>query len=142
VCLRWFQSSDPGYPVVVKALSGLSIAGATLCYTSQNLAEFWNVCTRPASSNGYGLSIAEVDERAKLFESRLHLLPENLAVHIEWRHLVVAYRVSGAQVHDARLVASMHVHGVSRLLTFNQGDFLRYTDIETIHPGSISAATQ
>jgi hypothetical protein len=29
-------------------------------------------------------------------------LPDNTAVHEEWRKVVLAYSVSGVQVHDAR----------------------------------------
>jgi predicted nucleic acid-binding protein len=31
----------------------------------------------------------------------------------------------GVQVHDARIVAVMNVHGVTHLLTLNGGDFSR-----------------
>ncbi len=109
-----------------------------LCYTSQNVAEFWNACTRLVDRNGYGLSPQDTDRRAKVFEERLRLLPDSLAVHEEWRRLLVTRNVSGVQVHDARLVASMHVHGVKRILTFNTRDFSRYTDIEAIHPRNVS----
>jgi predicted nucleic acid-binding protein len=50
----------------------------------------------------------------------------------------VDHRVSGAQVHDARLVAAMRVHGVKRILTFNTRDFTRFTGIEAIHPADLS----
>ncbi len=33
--------------------------------------------------------------------------------------------IIGKQVHDARLVAVCHVHGVTHLLTFNVGHFVR-----------------
>ena len=48
--------------------------------------------------------------------------------------LLLTYSVSGAQVHDARLVASMLVYGVKRILTFNDKDFSRYKLIEAVHP--------
>ena len=108
--------------------------GVMLCYTSQNLAEFWNTCTRPADRNGYGLGIRETDLRAGVIESNLQLLPDSLAVHQEWRRIVVDDAVSGVQVHDARLVAAMRVHGVKKILTFNQRDFVRYSDIQALHP--------
>jgi hypothetical protein len=38
---------------------------------------------------------------------------------------VGALGVVGKQVHDARLVAVCHAHGVSHLLTFNVGHFTR-----------------
>jgi hypothetical protein len=67
------------------------------------------------------------------------LLPDSLAVHQEWRRLLVTYNVSGVQVHDARLVAAMRVQDVPRILTFNDKDFARYRDIEAVHPRSVSA---
>jgi len=45
--------------------------------------------------------------------------------------------VSGVQVHDARLAAAMRVHGVKRILTFNDRDFARYADMEAIHPRAV-----
>jgi predicted nucleic acid-binding protein len=66
------------------------------------------------------------------------LLPDNIATHEEWRKLLVAYSVSGVQVHDARLVAAMKVHSVKRILTFNDKDFARYNDIEAVHPRAVS----
>src|SRR6266851_5364033 len=110
---------------------------AVLCYTSQNVAEFWNACTRPVDRNGYGLSPQDTDHRARLFEEKLRLLPDSLAVHEQWRRLLVTHSVSGVQVHDARLVAAMLVHGVKHILTFNDKDFARYTDIEAVHPRSV-----
>ena len=50
--IRWVQPGDPDYPVVESALETLAGQGAILCYTSQNVAEFWNACTRPADRNG------------------------------------------------------------------------------------------
>ena len=61
------------------------------------------------------------------------MLPDSLAVHEEWRRLLVTHGVSGVQVHDARLAAAMRVHGVKRILTFNDRDFTRFTHIEAIH---------
>jgi len=42
---------------------------------------------------------------------------------------VVSFGVSGVQVHDARLVAAMTVHGVTHILTLNPTDFARYTTV-------------
>jgi predicted nucleic acid-binding protein len=43
------------------------------------------------------------------------------------------------QVHDARLAATMEAHGIPYLLTLNQPDFLRYANVEAIHPGQIQS---
>lgn len=134
VLLRWVKPDDRDFPVTQSSVAALLRAGAVLCYTSQNVAEFWNACTRPLDRNGYGLSPHEADRRARSFETRLQLLPDSLAVHLEWRKLLVNYGVSGVQVYDARLVAAMHVHGVKHILTFNDRDFVRYTDVQAINP--------
>lgn len=137
VLLRWVKPDHSDYPAIAAAIEALLRRDGLLCYTSQNVAEFWNACTRPTDRNGYGLSPQETDRRARFFEDRLRLLPDNLAVHEEWRRLLVSYNVSGVQVHDARLVAAMQVHDVKRILTFNNKDFARYTDIEAVHPRAV-----
>jgi predicted nucleic acid-binding protein len=137
ILIRWVKPDDRDYPLVNAAVDRLIDQGCTLLYTSQNLAEFWNTCTRPVEQNGYGLSIEETDARASVIESTLDLLPDGDAIHLEWRRLVVTFRVSGAKVHDARLVAAMHVHGVPRILTFNERDFARYTSVEALHPKAL-----
>jgi predicted nucleic acid-binding protein len=137
ILIRWVQPSDPDYAVVEAALRTLVKSEAVLCYTSQNLAEFWNALTRPASRNGFGLTSEETDRRARRFEARLRLLADSLAVHKEWRKLLVDYGVSGVQVHDTRLVAAMHVHGAKRILTFNTRDFARFAGVEALHPEEV-----
>jgi predicted nucleic acid-binding protein len=140
VLLRWVKPDHSDYPAIVSATDAILRHDGVLCYTSQNVAEFWNACTRPVDHNGYGLLPQEADRRARFFEERLRLLPDSLAVHEEWRKLLVTQSVSGVQVHDARLVAAMRVHGVKRILTFNARDFARYVDIEAVHPRSVSPA--
>ena len=84
--------------------------------------------------NGYGLSIAETDRRAKLIEADFSLLPDTERIHVEWRSLVVIHSVAGVKVHDARLVAAMKVHGITHLLTLDAEDFSRYPGIHVVHP--------
>jgi predicted nucleic acid-binding protein len=137
ILLRWVKPDHSDYPIIVSAIDSILQSGGVLCYTSQNLGEFWNACTRPPDRNGYGLSPQETDRRAKLFEEKLRLLPDSLAVHEEWRRLLVTHGVSGVQVHDAKLAAAMLIHGVKWILTFNDRDFARYTDIEAVHPRAV-----
>jgi predicted nucleic acid-binding protein len=136
VLLRWIKRDDRDYPIVVSAVDLILKHGAVLCYTSQNVAEFWNTCTRPLERNGYALSVHETDQRARFFETKLRLLEDSVAIHHEWRQLLVTHRVSGVKVHDARLVAAMKIHGVKYILTFNEKDFIRYTDIKAVHPAA------
>jgi len=105
-----------------------------------NLAEFWNVCTRPADRNGFGFSVAETDERATLIEAKFSFAADSDATHHEWRRIVVAAGVSGIQVHDARMVAAMRVHGIANLLTLNAKDFHRFSGITVLSPDEVLAS--
>lgn len=97
ILLRWVKPNNRDYPVVVSATDAILRRGGVLCYTSQNVGEFWNACTRPVDRNGYGLSPEETDRQARSFEEKLRLLPDSLAVHQEWRKLLVTYTVSGVR---------------------------------------------
>src|ERR1035441_1556359 len=126
ILLRLVRRDHTEYALVRGAVTILRRRGAGLYFTLQNMAEFWNACTRPRERNGFGLSIAEAAEGARELEEILTLLPESAAVYREWRRLVVAYRVSGVKVHDARLVAVLRAYRIRHLLTFNEADFRRY----------------
>src|SRR5437867_12853291 len=100
ILLRWIKPDDRDYQLVASAIDAMLQVGAVLCYTSQNVGEFSNTCTRPLDRNGYGLAPKEADGRAHFFEDRLRLLADSLAVHNEWRRMLVAHSISGVQVHD------------------------------------------
>ena len=138
ILLRLLNPTDSEYAVVRSAVDALAARVDRLCFVPQNLVEFWNVCTRPTGNNGFGLTGAETDARAKLIESQFLLLRDNGRIHAEWRRLVVAYSVAGVQVHDARLVAAMLAHNVPRLLTLNDRDFARYGGISVVHPRDVA----
>jgi predicted nucleic acid-binding protein len=141
ILLRFVKDDDRDYPLVRRAIAQLWAGRKTLCYTSQNLGEFWNTCTRPVDRNGYGLTVSETDRRARLIETQFTLLDGGGAVHQEWRRLLVENAVSGAQVHDARLAAAMLVHRIKHILTFNVRDFTRYAGIVAVHPQEIQNAS-
>jgi predicted nucleic acid-binding protein len=86
-----------------------------------------------------GLTPAEADAELTSLERLLLLAPDDPAIYGEWRRLVTAVGVSGAQVHDARLVAVMRVYGLTHVLTFNPADFGRYPGITVVHPRDIAA---
>jgi predicted nucleic acid-binding protein len=50
---------------------------------------------------------------------------------------VVASAIDAILQRGAVLCYTMRVHGVKRILTFNEKDFARYHDIEAVHPQAI-----
>jgi predicted nucleic acid-binding protein len=140
IFVRIAQKNDPERQTALDALNNLSARGEDLCYTTQILAEFWNVCTRPTTSRGgLGLSLQETERKTRMIEKFFRLLPESLATHQEWRRLVISHSVSGVQVYDARLVAVMKVHSITHLLTFNGNDFNRFSGITVVDPNGVTS---
>ena len=138
ILLRVVRPMDPEHTLVRSTLQTLRIRGETGYYLSQNLIEFWNVCTRPATARGgFGFSSEETERATKLVERLFTLLPDTPTIHMEWRRLVVTYGVQGVHVHDARLVAGMRAHGLTHILTLNPSDFNRYPGITVVHPASV-----
>src|SRR5438552_1128567 len=119
ILLRLSKKDDPNYLLVQAAIEALVMEGSELCFTPQNLIEFWNVCTRPASHNGFGLSVSETDRLARAIEGTMTLLQDNEKIYPEWRRLVMRNSVRGLLVHDARLAAAIRVLAISLFMNFN-----------------------
>jgi predicted nucleic acid-binding protein len=137
ILLRIARRDDPQNQLIGAALKELNRQGSEACFSLQNIAEFWNVCTRPKDRNGFELSIPEANQRVEFIERTMTFLPDNEQVYSIWRRLVTANGVRGVQVHDAHLVAIMLAYGLSHILTLNQPDFLRYAGIQPVHPNQM-----
>ncbi len=129
VLLRFADRTDAQHAVVLSAVRKLKAGGDKIYIVPQTCVEFWNVCTRPTSRNGFGFTIPRTNHSLRLVEKIFPLLSDDARVHQEWRKLVLSFGVSGVQVHDARIVAAMLVHQVTHILTFNTSDFGRYSNI-------------
>lgn len=128
VLIRLADRRDPRHSTVRTVLSQLRQDKHQLQIASQNCIEFWNVATRPTAKNGLGLTPINAEPLLSLLERLFPVLPDLPTVYPEWRRLVVTYNVSGVQVHDARLVATMKVNSITHILTFNATDFTRYAN--------------
>ena len=133
ILLRLAQKTHQHSAIALQAIQSLLSDKQDLVLLSQLAVEFWAVATRPAKANGLNLTVEQTLVELADIELSIDLLPE-LPVHAEWQRLVTSYRVSGKNVHDARLVAAMVVHGVTKILTFNDADFTRYAEISVLDP--------
>ncbi len=67
VFLRLVPKNDPERHGILDAFQRLRANQQQLCYTTQILAEFWTVCTRPAAARGgYGLTPEETDRKVRV----------------------------------------------------------------------------
>ena len=95
-------------------------------------------CIRSPCVNGLGMTIDQVRGEVKRLEGFFEIVSDSADSYAAWKALVTTHRVSGAQVHDARLAAVMTASGITRILTFHVRDFIRFAGIEAIHPEQIA----
>ena len=136
---RTLQPNHPLYVQSKEAMRALRLNGDILAVVPQVIYEFWVVCTRPAAQNGLGLTITQCHLELDNVLSLFVLFQDNATLFPEWRRLVMSHQTAGKMAHDTRLVAAMHVHGITRLLTFNSSDFQRYRSITVLSPQAVIA---
>ena len=132
IFVRFANKDDPLRATAKSALEHLDNQ-EELVIAPQCLYEFWVVMTRPRQNNGYGFTSAEAAWWIRNIQDKATLLTDDLDIYYYWEDLVRNKNVLGKQAHDAHLVAWMHRHNVTRILTFNAKDFARY-DISVIDP--------
>ena len=138
VLLRLFDDSDPHFATIRDALRKLRRGGHSLYTCHQNIAEFWNVSTRPMTARGgYGHSQSSTERRVRFIESFGHVIGESPASYYEWRRLVLTHAIVGVAVHDARIVAIMFAASITHIITLNPDDFRRYAGLVVLTPADI-----
>lgn len=137
VILRFCDASSPTHASVIGSVFQLLASGSDVYVTAQNIVEFWAVAGRPLNANGFGWDLERVAQEVDRLLDLFLLLEETPAIFNQWIELVSLRAVQGKQVHDARLIAVMKVHGLTNLLTFNTNDFTRYPDVTPVPPAFI-----
>ncbi len=137
ILLRSVQPNHPLCSQATHAVTKLIRQKDAVFFCPQNIAEFWNVATRPAERNGLGMSPEEALQEVSNIEKSLTLLPDVPAIYTAWKQIVAAHQVKGVKVYDARLAAIMSVYAIESVLTFNSVDFERFTNVRAIQPSSL-----
>jgi predicted nucleic acid-binding protein len=137
VVLRLGDKSHAMHGEALAAIDWLDANGHECVIVPQVLYEYWVVATRPAEKNGLGMLVANADAAISQWITVFRLLLDERGVFAYWRDLVAKYDVKGKSAHDARLVAAMHRHGLSDLLSFNKPDFTRFPAINTFTPAEV-----
>ncbi|MHB1424769.1 MAG: type II toxin-antitoxin system VapC family toxin [Gemmataceae bacterium] len=139
ILARSAQAGHAMHRLAVDSVAELRRQGETLCLVPQTIYEFWVVCTRPVAQNGLGMSPAEAQAELSQLKTLFTILDDAPAILPQWEQLVVQHQVRGKNAHDAHLVVAMMVHGLSRILTFNVGDFQRYPTLTVLEPQQVLA---
>jgi predicted nucleic acid-binding protein len=107
----------------------------TLYVTSHILCEFYSLITNPrrvavASSPTDALRIIS----AMLALPGLHVLPTPARAVAGWMQLLRRRPVTGGDVFDLQIVATMQANGVQRIYTFNAADFEVFPELAVVTP--------
>jgi predicted nucleic acid-binding protein len=139
VLVRLAHLGSEQQPVAMQALTSLRTQQHSLRLVPQVIYEFWSVATRPIDRNGLALPVAAVNTFINEWQALLPVLRDERAILGIWQKLALDHGVQGKQAHDARLVAAMQRHGLTHILTFNVGDFKRYSEITVLDPVQVSS---
>jgi predicted nucleic acid-binding protein len=139
VVLRLGDRGRPMHPEARAAVDWLDANGHECVIVPQVLYEYWVVATRPTEQNGLGMNVADAKAAMLQWMTVFRLLLDERGIFAYWRDLVATNEVKGKNAHDARLVAAMQRHGVTELLTFNKGDFARFSTINAFAPADVLA---
>src|SRR2546423_1359973 len=95
ILARLANTADALHAVAARAVLELHQRGEVLHITAQNMVEFRNLATRPKAVNGLGLSVADAEAKAAVFEAKFSLLSETPDIYPAWKALVSALGVIG-----------------------------------------------
>jgi predicted nucleic acid-binding protein len=95
ILLRSAQPTHPLCSQATHAVSKLLRQKESIFFCAQNIAEFWNVATRPTGANGLGMKSDEVLMEISSIENLFTLLPEIPGIYAEWKRIVAHHSVQG-----------------------------------------------
>jgi predicted nucleic acid-binding protein len=116
-------------------LDAASDPSVTLYVTSQILCEVYSIITsrrrvRVVSSPAQALSIIS----AMLALPGLYVLPTPARAVAGWMQLLQRHPVTGGDVFDLQIVATMQANGIQRIYTFNADDFKVFPELAVLAP--------
>jgi toxin-antitoxin system PIN domain toxin len=113
---------------------------ATVLYlTSQTLCEFYSIITNPRRiAAPYSPSEALEAISALLSLPGIRVLPTPARAVLGWMALLQRHPVTGGDVFDLQLVATMQANGVRRIYTFNAGDFEVFPELTVTAPPDVA----
>ena len=127
------DADAPQHPASRALLDAARDSSTTLYATSQILCEFYSIVTntrrvpKPRSPDDALRVISDL----LVF---LHVLPIPARAVEGWLDLLRRHPVTGGDVFDLQIVATMLAHGVQRIYTFNPDDFEKFQELAVVTP--------
>jgi len=134
--LAYGFNADAQHHAASRALVEAAVDPAVSLYvTSQILCEVYSIITNPrrvtvASSVSEALRVIS----ALLALPGVHVLPIPAQAVAGWMGLLQRHPVTGGDVFDLQIVATMLAHGIHRIYTFNSDDFEVFPELTVVRP--------
>lgn len=123
----------PQHPQAVAALQSLAGRGSICWLSRQVLREYLCAVTRHLAA-GPIRSQSEAVADVRWLAQRFEVAEDGPDVTARLLDLLLRHPTAGKQIHDANIVATMLVHRIGRLLTFNSADFTRFAGLIELEP--------
>jgi uncharacterized protein len=127
------DADAPQHAAARALLDAARDAPGTLFLTSQILCEFYSIVTNPRrvpKPRDAGDALAAISG----FLAFLQVLPVPARAIDGLLELVRRHPVTGGDVFDLQIVASMQANGVGRIYTFNAADFAAFPELSIVTP--------
>jgi uncharacterized protein len=108
-------------------------ASTTLFVSSQILCEFYSIVTNPRRVSK-PRSAADAVAAISGLLGFLHVLPVPARAVDVWLDLLRRHPVTGGDVFDLQIVATMQANGIQRIYTFNTADFAAFSELVIAMP--------
>lgn len=126
-------AQSPFHNAALQVIQSLDDSEVEIWISRQILREYLSTLTRPQQFTN-PLSLETLIEDIHLFQTRFRVAEDNLQVTQQLLTLMEQIYIGGRQVHDANIVATMQIYGISQLLTHNIADFNRFSNLITVLP--------
>jgi len=132
--LVYALDADAPQHAAARALLETGRNGSTTLYvTSQILCEFYSIVTNARRVPKPRSSADALSAIAGLL-GFLHVLPVPVHTVDGWLDLLHRHPVTGGDVFDLQIVATMLANGVQRIYRFNMGDFEVFSELSVLTP--------
>jgi len=126
-------SASPFHSQAMNAVQQLNKQSAELWISRQIMREYLAVLSRPQTfASPLPASILKSD--LLRFEQQFRVAEDNAEVTRQLLGLITSLTVSGKQIHDANIVATMLTYGIKDVLTHNTSAFMRFAPLVTVIP--------
>jgi predicted nucleic acid-binding protein len=109
-----------------------------LCFTPQVFSEFFATVTNPKQITNVlsrEKAISEIEDY--FLKGKCDIVFVHRGTQDKIIELLKKYAVSAQDIFDLQLVATMLSNNISRIYTYNEKDFARYSEIEVLNPETV-----